>query len=67
VKTAVATTASALILAACSSGLSAAEPDLARQGETWVVEVDVNSRQVTCIVWDGQGAGGIDCDWANAR
>lgn len=47
------------VLAGCGEG--------PQGGDTEVTQVDVGDRAVTCVVWDGYNAGGIDCDWANAR
>ncbi len=58
-----------LLLGACGESGTAATPS---QPGPWGSEfavsvVDVNGRKVTCVVWDGYRAGGISCDWANAK
>lgn len=32
-------------------------------GKYEVVHVDVDGRQVPCVIWDGDRAGGVTCDW----
>jgi PBP1b-binding outer membrane lipoprotein LpoB len=65
VKRAAAALAAAALLAGCSS--NAAAPERESTGTYYVEKVNVDGRQVTCVVWSGIEKGGVDCDWERAR
>lgn len=45
----------------------AAENYNEQQGNTYIFDVKVKDKTVTCLSWKYGNAGGVSCDWANAR
>jgi hypothetical protein len=55
-----------LLLSACGNTTGPSEEGDTR-GNYEVVNVDTPDGTVTCVIWDGQRAGNIDCNWEGMK